>query len=304
MRIALLSVHTSPLARLGSKEAGGMNVYVYQSARELGRRGIQVDIYTRRQSRVTPTVHLVDEYVRVIQLPAGPAVPYDKNHILIYAPEFVRRVCCFAEHQNLFYDLIHSHYWVSGAIALVLRQHWGIPIIQMFHTLGAMKNTIARSAEETETDHRMAIERYLLHQVDHVVAATPVDQEQMRLHYRADPARIAVIPPGVDLHRFQPRSQRAARLRLGLDADQRLVLAVGAHRAAQGPGSSDPRALYPLSSLARMAPTGQCCADWRCARGTGDGLEQRAAPAGGAAPSDAPQCPCVVHRLTTPGNAA
>lgn len=228
MRVAMLSVHSSPLAQLGGKEAGGMNVYVRELARELGRRGVCVDIFTRSQDASAPMEITLDRGVRVINLHAGPSAPYDKNWLLTYMPEFVSRVRCFADGEDLSYDLIHSHYWLSGEAAVALRRAWRVPIVHMFHTLGAMKNQIARGAEEQETAQRIAIERRLMHEVDTIIAATPLDRAQMVWHYGAKQDHIQVIPCGVDLRRFQPRDQAAARALLGLPAaPHRVVLLVG-----------------------------------------------------------------------------
>ncbi|MEF3273888.1 MAG: glycosyltransferase [Chloroflexus sp.] len=227
MRIAMLSVHSSPLARLGGKEAGGMNVYVRELARELGQRGMLVDIFTRSQDRATPTITPLGRGVRLISLHAGPAAPYDKNLLLTYLPEFVSRVRCFADGEDLSYDVIHSHYWLSGEAALRLRRVWRAPVVQMFHTLGVMKNSVARSAEEVETRRRIAIERRLMREVDTVVAATPLDRAQMVWHYGADASRIRVIPCGVDLRRFHPGDRAAARAELGLSADALVLVCVG-----------------------------------------------------------------------------
>ncbi|GAB4123129.1 MAG: glycosyltransferase [Roseiflexaceae bacterium] len=228
MRIAMLSVHSSPLANLGGKEAGGMNVYVRELARELGRRGIGVDVFTRTQDPSTPTVIALDRGVRVVNLHAGPAAPYDKNWLLAYLPEFINRVRCFADGEDLSYDLIHSHYWLSGEAALGLRRAWRVPIVHMFHTLGALKNQIARGAEERETAQRVAIERRLMGEVDTLIAATPLDRAQMVWHYGANADQIRVVPCGVDLRRFQPRDLNAARATLGLPAaPHKIVLLVG-----------------------------------------------------------------------------
>ncbi|MGC8799683.1 MAG: glycosyltransferase [Chloroflexus sp.] len=234
MRIAMLSVHSSPLARLGGKEAGGMNVYVRELARELGQRGIGVDIFTRSQDRTTPTVLPLGRGVRLISLHAGPAAPYDKNLLLTYLPEFVSRVRCFADSEDVSYDLIHSHYWLSGEAALRLRHVWRAPVVQMFHTLGAMKNSVARSEEEVETKRRIAIERRLMREVDAVVAATPLDRAQMVWHYGADANRIRVIPCGVDLRRFQPGDRMQARAALGITPDAIMLVCVGRMEPLKG----------------------------------------------------------------------
>lgn len=147
MRVAMLSVHTSPLAGLGGKEAGGMNVYVRELSRELGRRGIFVDIFTRSQDSSTPVQTPVERGVTLVTLPAGPQTPYDKNLILDYQDEFIHGILAYAHAHHHRYDIIHSHYFVSGIIGLELRTQLGVPLVHMFHTLGAMKNSVARSDE-------------------------------------------------------------------------------------------------------------------------------------------------------------
>lgn len=234
MRVAMLSVHSSPLARLGGKEAGGMNVYVRELARELGSRGIPVDIFTRSQDRRVPLIEPLSCGARVINLHTGPAAPYDKNWVLTYLPEFVSRVRCFAEGEDLNYDIIHSHYWLSGEAAVRLRRSWGVPVVHMFHTLGAMKNSVARSDEETETNQRIAIERRLMQEVDVVVAATPLDRAQMVWNYNAPAERIQVIPCGVDLRRFQPDDRTAARAEVGLHDDALVLMLVGRMEPLKG----------------------------------------------------------------------
>ncbi|NJN66894.1 MAG: glycosyltransferase family 1 protein [Chloroflexaceae bacterium] len=230
----MLSVHSSPLARLGSKEAGGMNVYVRELSRELGHQGVSVDIFTRRSDPSTPTIVPLAPGVRVVHGQMGPAAPYDKNLLVHYGPAFVEDILRFAESQGVQYDIIHSHYWVSGEVAVVLRQSWRCPVVQMFHTLGAMKNRVARSAEETETSRRIAVERMLLREADAVVAATPLDREHMVHSYGADAGRIHTIPGGVEVRRFRPVPRSVARERLGLPLGQQLVLGVGRMEPLKG----------------------------------------------------------------------
>jgi D-inositol-3-phosphate glycosyltransferase len=228
MRVAMLSVHTSPLAGLGGKEAGGMNVYVRELSRELGRRGVAVDIFTRSQSLDSERITPVTRNVTLITLPAGPESPYDKNLILDHADAFVDGIIAYANDQRVTYDIIHSHYFVSGIIGLALRDRFGIPLVHMFHTLGAMKNIVARSDEERETGQRIAHEAHILRNADAVVAATTIDLSQMVWHYDANPEHIRIIPCGVDLQRFQPNDMAEARNQLGLPAQPTpLALLVG-----------------------------------------------------------------------------
>src|SRR5512136_106498 len=132
-RIAMLSVHTCPLATLGGKETGGMNVYVRDLSRELVRRGIYVDVFTRSQNPHLPHImHSLGDRGRVIHIPTGPEEPYSKHKILHYLPEFVDNVLDFAQREGITYDVIHSHYWLSGLAARELRDVWGAPIVQMF----------------------------------------------------------------------------------------------------------------------------------------------------------------------------
>lgn len=216
MRVAMLCVHSSPLAGLGGKEAGGMNVYVRELSRELGRRGVAVDIYTRSQDPDSERITPVTRNVTLITLPAGPEAAYDKNLILDHTDAFVDGIMRYADEHHLTYDIIHSHYFVSGMIGLALRDRLGIPLVHMFHTLGAMKNIVARSAEERETGQRIAHEGYILRNADSIVAATTIDLSQMVWHYDANPERIRIIPCGVDLQRFHPADMADARCQLGL----------------------------------------------------------------------------------------
>ena len=205
-----------------------MNVYVRELSRELSRRGIAVDIFTRLQDPDLPTITHLDRGVQVINLRAGPAAPYDKNLLLAHMPEFVSHIRCFADSEDLTYDLIHSHYWLSGLAGLSLRQGWGVPMVHMFHTLGALKNRVARSAEERETTRRIMIERQIAQDADMIVAATPCDRADIVWHCGANIDRIRVVPCGVDLHRFQPRNLDLARAMLDLPpSPHRIVLLVG-----------------------------------------------------------------------------
>jgi D-inositol-3-phosphate glycosyltransferase len=227
-RVAMLSVHTCPLASLGGKETGGMNVYIRDLSRELGRRGIAVDCFTRSQNPDIPRINdKLGPNGRVIHLPAGPEAPYDKNRVVEHLPEFVHHALGFARREGLRYDVIHSHYWLSGLAALQLRPAWGAPVVQMFHTLGHMKNSVAARPEEWEAEQRIEGESRVMASADRLVAATPLERAQMVWLYGADASRVSVVPCGVDLNLFCPIAPDEARRALGLPAGRKVVLFVG-----------------------------------------------------------------------------
>jgi D-inositol-3-phosphate glycosyltransferase len=227
-RIAQLSVHTCPLATLGGKETGGMNVYVRDLSRELIRRGHHVDVYTRAQDPGVPRIsYRLGRGGRVIHVPAGPQRPYSKYRVYDHLPEFVQGVLAQAEADGLAYDLIHSHYWLSGRVARELQARWDVPIIHMFHTLGRLKNAVAQTSQEQEPLHRIHVEQEIVGFADQLVAATPVEERQLVALYGAGPARIRVIPPGVDLDRFHPIPPAQAKRQIGLEPTCRSILFAG-----------------------------------------------------------------------------
>lgn len=227
-RVAMLSVHTCPLAMLGGKETGGMNVYVRDLSMEFSRRGIAVDVFTRSQNPHLPHVmHEIGPNGRVIHIPTGPEEPYDKNKVFDYLPEFVDGVKQFARSEGIHYDIIHSHYWLSGWAARELRAEWGVPVVQMFHTLGKMKNAVASSPAEMETARRIEVETEVVREADRLVAATLTEKDQLVRLYGADPHKISIVPPGVDISHFHPMPRRLAQQKIGLDSHDWMILFVG-----------------------------------------------------------------------------
>ena|SRR5688572_20847115 len=225
LRVALLSVHTCPLAALGGKETGGMNVYVRELARELSRMGVAADVFTRSQNADIPRVVPLAEHARVIHLPAGPQAPMPRERIHGHLDEFVAGVEAWRRAEGLDYDLVHGNYWLSGVVGLALRERWGVPLAQMFHTLGRLKNG-ARIAAEREPALRIAEERRIVAGADRLVAANSIERGQLVAEYEADPGKIAVIPCGVDTGLFAPGDAAAARAALGLGGGP-LLLYVG-----------------------------------------------------------------------------
>lgn len=251
-RVAMLSVHTCPLATLGGKETGGMNVYVRDLSRELGRRGIAVDCFTRSQNPNIPRINAkMGPNGRVIHVPAGPETPYDKVRIADHLPEFVKGIVSFARQEGLHYDALHSHYWLSGLAARDLRRAWGAPIIQMFHTLGHMKNGVASSPQEWESERRIEAEAEVMALSDTLVAATPLERAQMVWLYGADADKIEIVPPGVDLNLFRPIAPEEAKAVLGLPPSRRIVLYVGRIEPLKGIDTL-------LEAMALVAPDIPC----------------------------------------------
>jgi D-inositol-3-phosphate glycosyltransferase len=228
LRIAMISYHTCPLATLGGKDTGGMNVYVRDLTKQLGRMGVQVDVFTRSQDEHVPHVlHNLGYGNRVVHVPAGPEVPLPKPQLASYIPEFVEGVLEFTGHRNLRYDLIHSHYWMSGIAALGLKSNWNVPVIHMFHTLGMMKQRVARSKVDVDGDYRLDGERQVIQLADRIIAATPAELAQLQWLYQADVSHVVVIPPGVDLSRFYPIHPEEAKEFIGVPPCDRMLLFVG-----------------------------------------------------------------------------
>jgi len=222
----MLSVHTCPLALLGGKYTGGMNVYVRDLSQELCRRGISVDVFTRAQDLCLPHDEL-GPGCRVTHVDAGPREPISTRETYQHLPEFVAAIQRQAEDEGRRYDVIHGHYWLSGLVGMELQALWGTPLIQMFHTLGELKNQVAQTNDERETPERIAAERHIMSVADRLVAASPTEKLQMADLYGADPCRIEVISPGVNLDLFYPRDSAQSKEQLGLCPDQHVVLFVG-----------------------------------------------------------------------------
>ena len=228
-RIAIISYHTSPLAPLGGAETGGLNVYVRELASELAERGHHVDVFTRRTDSTSPgTLPISDggsPLGRVVQIAAGPQRYEEKNTLPEYVDEFADGVADFVAAEGTKYDIIHSHYWLSGLAAEQLKARWDVPHIVMFHTLGEVK---ARSrVSESEPEPRIAAETDIARSADRIVVASKDEQQLLARYYGADVGRISVVPCGVNLGLFQPIEKEEARRQLGLREDDKILLFVG-----------------------------------------------------------------------------
>src|SRR5712691_4261895 len=184
--VAMLSVHTSPLDIPGrTKDAGGMNVYIRELARELGHQQIDVDIFTRWKNEQMPRIVQLSPHVRVIHIKAVPISPIHKNDLYQYLPAFTQRIDEFRQSEAKQYDILHSHYWLSGVAAMRLAQRWDIPHVTMFHTLGRLKQLA--NPNEPEPAFRLEMERRLIQYADRIIAPTTDERNQMIRHCGASP---------------------------------------------------------------------------------------------------------------------
>lgn len=221
----MLVVHSNPLAEPGSGDAGGMTVYVRQMAASLAQRGIEVDIFTRRDSAGSDAEVTLQPGVRVIQVEAG-APDLSKEQIPAYLPEFSANLLNFVESSGISYDVVHSHYWLSGKVAAFVAARWEVPFVHTFHTLGREKNRARRPGDLMEPEFRLDGEARVIADACAIVASTPEERKALIDLYSAHPERIHLIPPGVDHSIFRPDDRQAAKEALGL-GDKKVMLFVG-----------------------------------------------------------------------------
>ena len=217
-------MHTSPTASLGQNGNGGLNVYVREVANAFSDRGIATDIFTRRQSPDDPAIESLAPLSRVIYLPAGRSL--DKYSLYEEVPAFAAGIRAFAEREHLTYDMLYSHYWLSGEVACLLRADMGIAWAHTAHTLGLVKNRTLASGARPEPALRIQVEGEIAQQADLLIGSTPDEADDLIRLYGADPDRVHVVAPGIDLVTFQPFDRAEARRKIGYGPG-RLLLFVG-----------------------------------------------------------------------------
>ena len=217
-------MHTSPTASLGQNANGGLNVYVHEVATAFSDRGIATDIFTRQQSPDDPAIEPLAELSRVIYLPAGRGL--DKYSLYNEVPAFASQVLDFAEREGISYDLLFSHYWLSGEVACLLRPHLASGWAHVAHTLGLVKNRSLAAGARPEPPLRIRVEAEIAQQADLLIASTADESAELVRTYGAVPERVFVVPPGVDLSVFQPVDRDEARRKIGYGPG-RLLLFVG-----------------------------------------------------------------------------
>lgn len=235
-RVAVFSVHTSPLEQPGTGDAGGMNVYIANTALEMARQGIEVEVFTRATSSEQPPIAELAPGVLVRHIPAGPFEPLSREELPAQLCAFtsgVLRVEAFNDPG--YYDLIHSHYWLSGQVGWLARDRWGIPLVHTAHTLAKVKNAALADGDKPEPKTRVIGEEHIVSAADCLVANTEVEAGQLIRLYDAVPRAVRTVAPGVDLDRFSPGSQRAARSRFGLPRDAVVLAFAGRIQPLKAP---------------------------------------------------------------------
>jgi len=235
-RVAVLSVHTSPLAQPGTGDAGGMNVYVLQTALHLARRGVEVEIFTRATSSSDAPVVEVAPGVVVRNVVAGPFEGLDKNDLPTQLCAFTAGVLrAEANHEPGHYDIVHSHYWLSGQVGWLARDRWAVPLVHTAHTWAAVKNAALADGDSPEPPLRAVGEQQVVDEADRLIVNTESEARQLVSLHQADPGRIDVVHPGVDLQTFTPGDRASARAALGLPRDEKVVAFVGRIQPLKAP---------------------------------------------------------------------
>ena len=235
-RLAMISLHTSPLDQPGTGDAGGMNVYVIELARRLADRGIEVDIFTRATSSTLPPVVEAADGVTVRHIHAGPFEGLTKGELPGQLCVFAREVLRSEAAQPVgHYDVVHSHYWLSGQVGALARDRWGVPLVHSMHTMARVKNDALAVGDTPEPAARIIGEQQVVEAADMLIANTDIEAKQLINLYDADPGRVEVVHPGVDLSVFQPVDQGTARRSLDLPADAHVLMFAGRIQPLKAP---------------------------------------------------------------------
>ncbi|MCJ7605674.1 MAG: glycosyltransferase [Dehalococcoidales bacterium] len=224
LKIAMLSAHSCPVGDLGALDTGGMSVYIRELAGELSRQGHTVDVYTRVHNASDPIIVELGERARLIHLKAGDEEQVHKLAVYTLLPEFTCQLENFRKDNDLEYDIVFSHYWLSGWVGDYLRRWWSVPHAIMFHTLGALKNASGSGHDASEL--RIVTERDVIHTCQRIIVATEREKDEIGEYYGAPRDNIGVVPCGVNMELFQPVDKSAARRKLGVN-DETILLFVG-----------------------------------------------------------------------------
>ncbi|OLT13374.1 D-inositol-3-phosphate glycosyltransferase [Pseudonocardia sp. CNS-139] len=235
-RVCVLSVHTSPLEQPGTGDAGGMNVYIVETATRMAQRGVDVEIFTRATSSDQPPVAELAPGVLVRHVAAGPFEGLGKHDLPSQLCAFTAGVLrAEARHEPGYYDVVHSHYWLSGQVGWLARDRWGVPLVHSAHTLARVKNAALADGDPPEPMVRVIGEDQVVAEADRLIGNTDAETRQLVELYGADPRRTVTVPPGVDLLRFTPGDRAAARRAHGIPQDAVVLAFVGRIQPLKAP---------------------------------------------------------------------
>jgi D-inositol-3-phosphate glycosyltransferase len=224
LKIAMLSAHSCPVGDLGAKDTGGMSVYIRELARELGKLGHTVDIYTRIHDPADALIEHMGPGAHLIHLKAGKPATIRKIDVYHSLPEFIHNLERFWQINGRTYDVVFSHYWISALAGKYIQEQYKIPYMSMYHTLGAIKNAIGIG--EGEPELRIESERETIQNSQRVIVATEKEKHDVSFYYGATPEKISVVPCGVNMDLFRPCGKALSRQKLGLK-DDKILLFVG-----------------------------------------------------------------------------
>ncbi len=226
LRIAFLSEHASPVALLGGVDSGGQNVYVDELSRNLGRLGLAVDVFTRRDSADAPEIIDWAPGVRVVNLRAGPPQFVPKDDLWAWMPVFRDALLDFIVREEARYDVVHGNFWMSGWVAAELRHTLGVPVAQIFHAMGKTKQQ-HQGAADTSPSERIEVEMQVVDAAERLIAQCPAEERELVEDYGAERRKVVVIPSAVSIETFRPVPRAEARHRVGVASDELVVVYVG-----------------------------------------------------------------------------
>lgn len=242
MRVLMISDHADPLAKIGTKETGGQNVYVLNIATLLAKLGVKVDVYTRWDRATKQEVVEVQPNLRVIRVKAGPKSYMPRDDFLRVTDEFTRRVKQRIERESLKYDCIFSHYWFSGIIGLDIAQAYGLPQTHIYHSIGQMRYEALQDGQPHDANYlffktRSDWEQRIARESTSIISTSPMERDDIVRIFGVSPDKISVIPVGVDTVQFRPYHTRTIRKRLGLPTNNPIILYAGRLEWRKGIGT-------------------------------------------------------------------
>ena len=236
LRVAMLTVHTSPLDQPGTGDAGGMNVYIVELAKRLAARGVEVEVFTRATSSDLPPALELAPGVLVRHVVAGPFEGLSKQDLPAQLCTFAREVLRVeAKREPGWYDIVHSHYWLSGQVGALASERWRVPLVHSMHTMGKVKNAALAAGDAPEPATRLIGEQQVVDTADMLIASTAAEARQLRELYDAGPEQVRIVQPDVDLDVFHPTDRASARAKLGLPGDAVVLAFVGRIQPLKAP---------------------------------------------------------------------